>query len=217
MIAYKEEDRSENIEEILNDAWFNEIRDLNNEQKEQLEKEVRGKFIEKEKTINDKLIIDPLLFDFSEYRDSSENKGVSKRKDYKYFKPNFKLEKKNIQLNGDFYVKFLGNFDYCYFMDYFVKTIKEKYEGLKETCFIPKEKIKSNYKCNIEFQKEEDDDENEENENKKKDLIIKLNLYRSGDEEIILRFLRKSGDLSEYNEKVTDFISMAKELNKKTN
>ena len=122
-------------------------------------------------------------------------------------------------LNGDYYIKLLGKFDYCDFMNQFVKSILEKY---KEPCFI--DNIKSNYKCNIKFQKDEEDNEdNEDNENNednidiKKDLIIKLHLYRSGDEELILRFLRKSGDKNEYNEKVIDFISLAKKFNKKDN
>lgn len=87
-------------------------------------------------------------------------------------------------------------------MNYFVKEIKEKYK--KEDCFI--NNIKENYKCNIEFKKEEEDEE---------DLIIGINLYQFGKEELILRFLRKHGNLNEYNEKVLEIISSTKELIKK--
>ena len=97
-------------------------------------------------------------------------------------------------------------------MNNFVKKIIDKYND----CFLSD--IKGNYKCNIEFQKDEEDEEDNEdnkgNENEEKILIIKLNLYRSGDE-LILRFLRKFGDLHEYNEKVSDIIFLARELYKK--
>ena len=98
-------------------------------------------------------------------------------------------------------------------MNNFVNNIIKKYSKKDENCFITNIK---NYKCNIEFQKEEDENEYEEaNNNNNEDLIIRLNLYRSGEEELILRFLRKKGDLMEYNEKVLEIISLAKELYKK--
>lgn len=68
-------------------------------------------------------------------------------------------------------------------------------------------KINENYRCNIEFQN--DDEENEDNNN---DLIIELHLYRSGEEELTMRFLREQGDLNEYNEKVPEIINLAKEI-----
>ena len=216
MISYKEDDRPKNIEEILKDKWFDEIKNLNPQKSQEIEDEVKTKFAEKENIINDMLKENPHLFDKFGYATSSgtqHNKGGEflKEKDYTYFKPNFILENKKIELNGEFYIKFLGKFDYCYFMNYFVKEIQKKYHELKEPCFI--KKVKENYKCNIEFEKdEEEDDDNDKNEDSKKDLIIRLNLYRSGDEELTLRFLRKSGDLHEYNEKVLNIISIAKEI-----
>ena len=48
-------------------------------------------------------------------------------------------------------------------MNYFLNEINNKYEEKKETCFITK--IKENYKCNIEFQKEEEWNDN-------KDLLL---------------------------------------------
>ena len=69
----------------------------------------------------------------------------------------------------------------------------------------------------INFPKEVDDEDDESYENKKKDLIIKLNLYRSGEKELIQRFLRKSGDKHEYNKKVLYIISLAQKLNRNKN
>ena len=71
--------------------------------------------------------------------------------DYTYFKPDFTLEYKKYNLHGDFYIKLLGNFNYCVFMNDFVNVIKEYYKGQKEPCFI--KNIKKNYKCLLIFQK----------------------------------------------------------------
>ena len=217
MIAYQEDDRPKDIDEILKDKWFDEI---NDEKQKELEIELKKIFDDKENLIDYHLSIKPdLLHNYGYSSSSYKGEPIIKGKDFTYFKPNFCLENKKIVLNGDYYIKLLGKFDYCDFMNQFVKSILEKY---KEPCFI--DNIKSNYKCNIKFQKDEEDNEdNEDNENNednidiKKDLIIKLHLYRSGDEELILRFLRKSGDKNEYNEKVIDFISLAKKFNKKDN
>ena len=204
MIAYEEDDRPNNIEEILDDHWFDEIRDLSPEKQKELEDKVKEKFKEKITKVDYFLKINPHLFDEVGYASSSNrNKNFSKEETHKYpkyFKPNFILKEKNIKLNGEYYIKLLGNFDYCEFMNKFVNEIKQKYKNE----FINIDEIKTNFKCNIEFQRDEEDNE--------KDLIIKLHLYRSGDEELTLRFLRKDGDKHEFNEKVLDFISIAKEI-----
>ena len=135
---------------------------------------------------------------------SANNKGVSKE-ERQFFLPNIPLENLNIGLNGVFYLKIRGNFDYCAFMNNFVNVIQKKYNMGNENCFITK--INENYRCDIEFQN--DDEENEDNNN---DLIIELHLYRSGEEELTMRFLREQGDLNEYNEKVPEIINLAKEI-----
>ena len=206
MIAYEEEDRPNNIEEILEDNWFDEIRDLSDEKQKELEDEVKAKFIEKINIINNALEKNPHLLDKDGYGTSSKNKGISKGEIIQYFKSNFSLIKKDIKLNGEYYIKLLGDFKYYVFMNYFVNEIQKYYKN--ENCFITN--VKENYKCNIVFQK----DEEEDNEDNEKDLIIRLNLYRARDKELILRFLRKSGDKHEYNEKVLDIISLINEISK---
>ena len=51
MIAFEEEDRPEKIGEVHKDKWFNEIENLDNKQKRDLENEVEAKFTEKENKI----------------------------------------------------------------------------------------------------------------------------------------------------------------------
>ena len=55
MIAYKPYERP-NIEEILNHEWMKEINDLNKEQYEELENEIRLEFMERENIIKEKNI-----------------------------------------------------------------------------------------------------------------------------------------------------------------
>ena len=153
------------------------------------------RFDDKKKLIDLYLTINPNRFAKCGYSTSC-NKGALIEKDYTYFKPNIILENKKMELNGDYYIKLLGKFDCCAFINYFVNSIIKKYKDSKEPCFI--KPIENTYKCYIEFQKDEED--NEDNKNELKDLKIKLELYRSGEEELILIFLRKSGDKHEYNE-----------------
>lgn len=102
MIAYEEADRPENIEDILNDSWFDEVNE------NQLEDDVKNEFNNKENKVKEQLEINPSFFEKDDYKSSTSNKDVSEEKEYTYFKPYFKLEKKEIEINGDFYLKLLG-------------------------------------------------------------------------------------------------------------
>ena len=193
MMAYEENERPENIAKILGDIWF---KDLKDEKEKEFEKEVKIQFNEKENKIKDELKIKPTdskyFYDLAvlEAENTSSNKSVSKRKEYFYFKPNFNLEKKDIELDGDFYLKLLGNIDYCAYMNYLLNEIYKKYEEKKEILFITK--IKKNYKCNIEFPKKDEENENgEDNDDNNNDLIIGLNLYCSGKEELSIEIFEK--------------------------
>ena len=63
MIAYKEEDRPNNIQEILDDKWFNEINNLNDEKQKELENEIKTEFMKKEEQMKEILEIDPDTFE----------------------------------------------------------------------------------------------------------------------------------------------------------
>ena len=97
MIAYEENERPDNIANILEDNWF---KDLTDEKEKKLEKEVKAQFNEKENKIKDKLKIKPTdsknFYDLAvlQAKTTSSNKSASKGKEYTYFKPNFNLEKK---------------------------------------------------------------------------------------------------------------------------
>ena len=85
-------------------------------------------------------------------------------------------------------------------MNTLVTKIQNEYENNEsENCNI--EESKKSYKCDLIFE----GDNNEE-------CTIQLKLYKSEDNEFILRFLRKDGELSEYYAKLDKIIDLAKKL-----
>ena len=60
VISFEENDRPNNIAEILSDSWLKETRNPSDEKK--LEEEVKAKFIEKEDFIKEQLKLNPKLF-----------------------------------------------------------------------------------------------------------------------------------------------------------
>ena len=54
MVSFKPQDRP-SIEDILNDDWFKEIRDLNIEQLTQLENEIREELLKREQAVQEKI------------------------------------------------------------------------------------------------------------------------------------------------------------------
>ena len=59
MVAFKENDRP-NIEQILADHWFDEIRNLDNQQLNQIENNVRNEFIARENELNNQTVLQPI-------------------------------------------------------------------------------------------------------------------------------------------------------------
>ena len=193
------EDKRPTLDEIINSKWLCELNNVKIENKIQNEMEIQFNRIKN--FIDEKLNNNPCYLE--NFGVITSSKGGLKKK-YKFFKPNLKINYKDIDLEGEFYIKIFGNkFEYCDFMDYFVKEIEEKEK-------VEVSDYNDGYKCNIIFK----GNENEE------DLIIKLKLYKTEDEEYngeyydgyLLRFLRTSGELSEYYEKVKKISSMGKEI-----
>ena len=224
MISYEERDRP-SIEDILNDKWFDDLNNKNEEQKKILELKLHDKLIEKENIVNNTLQANPLIFGRDEH---SYVGNRSLDEDFEEIFPKDLIPKtKKIDYDIESCVKFKGNFDYYRFMNIFVKKIQEN-----ENCEIDDSKSKDSYKCDIIFEidedeKEEKEDEDEdENEDDDEDLDLNLNnlmdkrekctiqikLIKTGDDEYVLRFLRKSGALGLYYSKVIKFISLAKNV-----
>ena len=200
MIAYEENERP-TLDEILNSKWLDEINNLNEENMKKLEDEARTAIINISKEIDSFFRDHPYYLKRDDYGTSSENKGGEiDKKDYEkeYFKNNSEVKFIGIDLEGEIYIKINGEFDYWDYMNFYVNEIKNK-----EKCEIS-DYENSCYKCNIVYKENEKDD--------KEDLIIKLKLYTTGKEEYLLRFLKVSGGIFDYYEKVKIICSLGKEL-----
>ena len=225
MISYEEENRP-SIEDILKDKWFDDIYDKNEEKRKLLEKELNEKLIEKENAINIALQDNPSLFENDEHSfgHKGNKRGDSDEDFNEIFPQNLVPKTKKNDYDMDCYIKFKGNLDYYKFMNIFVNKIQKEFEN--ENCEIDDSKSKNSYKCDIIFEADENEEEEDENEDNDKHLdlnfnnlddqrencIIQIKLIKTGDDEYVLRFLRKSGALGSYYSKVIKFISIAKNV-----
>ena len=194
MIAHNEKERW-TLKDVLDSEWLKEINNMSDKKK----KEIKEELEEKIKVVKGK--IQNIIENNPEYlkRDGylSSNKGIEIQKDFEFFKPHFEIKEKNIDLEDEIYIKIIGKFDFCYFMNYYVKEIKNR--------LICKVSIYSKfYKCKLLF------DQTEKDQNKD-GLIIKLSLYQTGEEEYLLRYLRISGGLPLYYEKIKTLLSIGEE------
>lgn len=219
IIAYKESDRP-NIKEIINDKWFDELR--NDEEKKKIEKELKDMFIEKEKKVIDFIQANPNYSISDPEKTFKGNRSLDDDFEEEIFPQNLIPKKKNIELGMDVYIKIKGNLDYYRFMNSLVDKIKKEFEN--ENYIINNSKAKEKYEFAIIFEADDDDkgeEKDEENldlndfEDKKQDCVIQLKLYESSEEnnnEYVLKLLRKSGDLGKYYSKAVKIIDLAKKL-----
>ena len=200
MIAYNEEDRP-TLDEILKSKWLDEINNLNDEMIQKLENEAKEEIIKKKDDIDSFFEKNSYYLKKWGYETSSINRGCQmKKNDYAniYFKKGSYVHYIDIDLEGEIYIKINGDFDYWIYMNCFLNEIKNK-----EKCEIFV--YDDSYKCNIIYKKKEKYVENEE-------LIIKLKLYLTGEDEYLLRFLRISGGFFDYFNKVKNIRALGEEL-----
>ena len=213
MIACEEKDRPENIQEILDDIWFNEIKENRNE----LENGLKQLFEEKENKVSDFIEANRDYIEQNE-RSYGDNRSEIKEFDKEIFSPGIIPKTKNINLGMDSHIKIKGNLNCYIFMNVLLNKIQEKFEN----CIIDNKNAKTKYECDIIFEQEESDEEEKDNDNLKlklnnmknnnEDCIINLELYKTENEEYILRFLRLSGSLGEFYSKANLFICLAKDV-----
>ena len=203
MIAYKEKDRP-SIKDILNDVWFNEIRNLNDEAKLALDNEIRAQFLEKEKRISQLIGKFPHILDQIETF-PTDTRGVNGSKRKPTFKNDINPKYKKFEfVNDNHYIQLKGKINLKYFMNKLIDNIINEY-GEDNI-----EVIASNYKykCDLVFIENNNNEENKNNDNEEEDAdkeesnenkcTIQLKLYKTGEEEFCLRFLRKLGNLPQY-------------------
>ena len=200
-------------DQILNDPWFDEIRNLNENEKNKLifnEFNSREILIKEKKLKNNNIIVSHQNID--NYLDDPLCRSVSTE----YFTGDVKIKKlKNGIFLKDF-VKIKGELNPIKFMNnlFNMLTLKNncevddntKNDTLKFDMIFNKEEIKtenlknSKKEDNEEFENEEDDDEGEELYKEKNKCCIQVKLYidESDESDYVVRFVKKSGLLNDY-------------------
>ena len=225
MLAYEEGDRGD-IEAIINDKWFNDLK--NNEEKKKIENDLNDMFKYKDNLINQFIEANPNYLTRNNNITFEGNRGKDEDFEEEIFPHNLIPKKKNMELGPDVYIKIKGNLDYYRFMNILVDKIKKVFK--KEHFFIDKSKSKKKYECNIIFEANDENDEEEEEEKEdkndevqldlnlednKEDCVIQLKLFESDNEEnkeYALRLLRISGTLAGYYQKAIKIVDIAKKL-----
>ena len=193
-----------NIDEILNDPWMNEINELNKEEYDKLELEVKEEFCR----LNSLIEKNNETFKHSDKKDdenngNNENNGNKEDSGNKklYFDyglvPNYIYQK---GLNAKNYIIIEGNLNPTKFMNNLLNRIYDEYY---EICHIEPNKYKLKAKIIFENKEEDDDDDDEESnedlENiNNKDCEICIKLFELINEGYELNFIRKKGELEEY-------------------
>ena len=225
MVSYIPEERP-TIEEILNDDWFNEIKNLNNEQLDNLDKEIIEEFKQREIIVKNNTTIDTKTSSYSSssYMDESRGGGENEKE---YFDLSLKpqLGKTGFGMNN--YIKINGDLKPVKFMNSLINIIIKE----DNNCCI--EESKKKLKFNVIFEEEEEEEveipkelkeelsklgikENDENENdeifNKKDCIIQVKMLKSVHGGYILKFAKKEGEIEDYIKNLKKVIKLAKKI-----
>ena len=208
------------IDKVINDPWFNEVKENDNIQEFELLKEFKKreeKIIEKN---NNK-------FKYISQRKKENKKGDRDLNEdlYEYFvQDDIKIKEiDDSYLILEDYIKIEGNLIPLDFMNLIANKIKTEYEDWE---IIPSGE---SFKFDIEIKKEDEPNEelnqeeiqgkldeyeeeeiNEDFDFNVKTLIVQIILFKSGKNSYLVRFYKKSGDAEEYYENLNNIISIIK-------
>ena len=192
MVSYNPDSRL-SAEEILNHPWFNEIKEMNQEQKDKIEDEIKKEFtnlsqiiknnFEKEFVAKDRIIEYPVYTTRTLHNDLC------------LFSYDIKVENINAPINLDNYIKIKGYINPNKFMNHLCSKIIKKFG--EDCCLI--EASKNKLKLFVMFEEEETDISDEEEGFL--ELIFQIRLYKYSDGHI-LKFMQKDGNRKNFLDKV---------------
>ena len=220
IVSYNEDERP-SIDQILNDDWFKEIRDMDSKQYEELRNKLIIEFSKRED-----IYIKKSQKEAETDKDDETTPGYSNLDDEcikkEYFNSSLtpqRISSKKIK-NMKHFIKIVGNLKPDIFMNYLANKLasKEIYE------------IQESNDDTLEFDitNENEDEENEDNDNdinsdneedeeeleyiSQKKLTIQLKLFETEKKEFILRFMKKSGRLDDYYKALEEIMKEAESL-----
>ena len=237
MVNYKACNRP-NIDEILNDPWLKEIKDMiinNKEKYDLLETEIREEFIKLTPSLKE------VCHKILEKKDKESEVASYNTKSYnidneeKFFTEDCKPKYEDTHMNINYCIKIKGYLNPVKFMNSLCNILIYKY-GI-DNCYIEANKTKLKFNILFEEEKEEKKEEEkkeEEKEGKKeegKDLedeIEKLKIDNNGDEEFnglslqvkliktsdeyIIQFVHKEGNRKDFLDKYVEISKLVENL-----
>ena len=211
LINFEPEKRPD-IDEILKNKWFQDIKDNKN-----LEIELR---IEFEKRGQNKNCFIINANNNNHENNYENNKGSSKEKEYQNRFEGYEIEEKEDFKFDDIYVKINGELDPCDFMSELLFELNKLFFIDKENNGEIKFIVKNEYdeeEDNSELEKKLDelgikDCETAKNYFSKKDLGIELKIFRSNENTHLIRFIKKYGEIEDYYDSIKIIISEIKKI-----
>ena len=219
MISFKPEERP-TIEEILNDEWMKEIRDLNDQQLKELEKEIREEFLRRESIVN---LNFSMKAEFEKDICLDFDRGIGNDK-IVYFDFDIKPKYAKIGMSMNNCIKICGNLSPANFMNNLANIIAQKFQ---DNCII--EESSKALKFKITFEEDIEDEEEIPQELKeefvklgieeysqmeetlqKKNCVIQCKMYRDLNGGHILKFTKKDGELDDFYKNMETIISLIK-------
>jgi serine/threonine protein kinase len=215
MVSYSPNKRP-TIQEILDSDWMKEIKNLNKDQLEQLENEIREEFLKRKPIVEDAIKKEAKVKP-EQTVDSFGNRGGNDEEDH--FNTNLTLKYAQTGLNMNHYIKLKGDLVPYKFMNKLIKKFKKE---LQTECDISVEsENKAKFEVTfIEEINEEDEEENPEeeeeiNEKIKENIIgrktvIQVKLFNSLNGGYLLRLVKKEGEQKKYLETLEKIYSLFK-------
>ena len=219
MVSNKPKKRP-SIEEILESEWMKELDNLGKDEYEKKENELREKFLELEKKINnnEEIKVEP------KKDNNNENPTKSIIDTKKYYNSNISPKKFDSNEFANHNVKIIGNFNPIEFMCTLINVIGngndcEQISFSKENLsFRATFKLKEENEKKIEKESEKDEEneeseESEENENNyERNCIINISLAELEKGEYYIQFLKEKGELEYYYEKFLKIKNIIKKI-----
>ena len=224
MVSNKPKKRP-SIEEILESKWMKELDNLDKDEYEEKENELREKFLELENNIivdnNEEIKVVP------KKDNNNENPKKSASDTKTYYNSNISLKKFDRNEFANHNVKIIGDFNAIEFMCTLINVIGngndcEQISFSKENLsFRATFKLKEENEKKIEEESEKDeengeDEESEESEenanNYERNCIINISLVELKKGEYYIQFLKEKGELEYYYEKFLKIKNIIKKI-----
>ena len=209
MVAKEPGDRPKDIDAILNSDWMNKFNNLSEQEKINLEKEVKDKLKEIYCNIKEKI-------QYIRLADGMKLSGFITRGGNKETKASEKTPKKipNDRININLYIILDEALSPNNFMSDLIKDINNEFGTTKIAIREFKEYEHLKFKLGfykLEENNEEENEEEEEDIDSDKKCVMEIELFQYENGKYLLEFLRTKGEIPDYYKKFLDIKKIIEE------